>query len=32
MASFYMDEGRNRLNVRVRYSTGVLKTGSINLN
>jgi hypothetical protein len=32
MISFYLDEGTNKLKIRVRYSTGVYKTGSVNLS
>jgi hypothetical protein len=30
--SFYLNEGSNQLKVRVRYSNGTLKTGSVTLN
>ncbi len=30
--SFYLDEGNNELKVRVKYSDGLLKTGTINLS
>lgn len=30
--SFYLDEGNNQLKVRVKYSDGLLKTGTINLS
>ncbi len=29
--SFFLDEGSNKLRIRVRYSDGTLKTGSVNL-
>jgi hypothetical protein len=31
MLSFYLDEANNRLRIRVRYSNGTLKTGSVAL-
>ena len=30
--SFYLDEGNNQLKVRVKYSNGTLKTGTITLS
>jgi len=32
MVSFYLDEATNKLKVRVRYSSGVYRTGSVNLS
>ena len=29
--SFFLDEGNNKLKFRIRYSTGTMKTGEINL-
>ncbi len=31
MISFHLDEAANKLRMRVRYSDGTLKTGSVNL-
>ena len=29
--SFYLDEANNKLRIRVRYSNGIEKTGTVNL-